>query len=668
MKKIYILGFVIIAALAANAQNTKWYKTYGGSYNDQANDIIQINNGNVLLLGTVTSDDGDIKNWYGHEDAWLTMLNDTGKILWSKNYGGFMEDVPKMIQQTKDGGFVIAGYTSSMDQDVVHLHTVQDTFMGNISITTNNEFWILKLTADGKIEWSKTYGGYHQDEAYAIKQTSDNGYIVVGSTTSNNDGDVSGVHGKVTFNSKPNDIWVIKLSSAGEMEWSKALGGSKDEEAFDVIQTKDDGFIVVGSAISRDGDVTGSSKHSDTSYSDSWITKIDKNGIVKWNKTLGGSFIDVSTSMTILKDGSIAVAGNAFSSDGDLTLNANRNMWVINMNENGTINWSKTYGGFNTDMVNDIVATIDGGFIIAGFSNSYPVISDYNRVWPQFNNSWGIGDGWVLKVNKDGDAEWDKAIGGSENDEIAGIVQTQDGGYLTASTTNSTGNHAIGNHGESDLLLVKFAAIKATIKTDWLCNGDTYKFDSRFHTNNQLKNSGKYFAIYDKGKYDSTIILYLNVQAMDFSGISKNGSTLEANESSAANYKWMNCKTKQVVAGSNLQKYSPTASGDYAVIVTKNGCIDTSACVNIQLGGIDKSYSNKVLFYPNPAQNDITIENATNISAGTIYDLNGKLIYTFTDLSNPTLLNVDFLPNGCYMLKISDYNNSKAILKLVIAR
>ena len=156
-------------------------------------------------------------------------------IEWQKVLGGSYFDQALCIEQTSDGGYIVTCNVASTNGDVVGNHG-------------GNDFWVVKLNSSGSTQWTKTLGGSSNDRPYTIYQTSDGGYIVAGSTQSN-DGDVSGNQGDI-------DGWIVKLNSTGAIEWQKAFGGSGWDEAWSVRQTTDGGYIMAGRSSSIDGDVT----------------------------------------------------------------------------------------------------------------------------------------------------------------------------------------------------------------------------------------------------------------------------------------------------------------------------------------------------------------------------------------------------------------------------
>jgi hypothetical protein len=297
-------------------------------------------------------------------------LNSTGDIEWQKCLGGTEEDIAYTIQQTSDGGFIVAGYTESNDGDISGNHGGGDAL-------------VVKLNNSGTIEWQKCLSGTGVDIAYSIQQTSDEGFIVAGYTSSN-DGDVSGNHGGHS------DAWVVKLNSSGDIEWQKCLGGTSDDYAYCIQQTSDGGFIVAGYTKSNDGDVSGNHGGG----SDYWVVKLNSIGDIEWQKCLGGTDWDKANSIQQTSDGGFIVAGYTDSNNGNVSgYHGLGDAWIVKLNSTGDILWQKCLGGTNWDFANSIQQTNDGGFIVAGGTRSNDGdVSGYHGV--------GGGDFWVVKLNK----------------------------------------------------------------------------------------------------------------------------------------------------------------------------------------------------------------------------------------------------------------------------
>ncbi len=345
-------------------------------------------------------------------------------IEWQRSYGGKQGDQPYSIVQTTDGGYFVAGLTTSDEGDVFGNH-------GGVDV------WALKLDSSGAIEWKSCYGGSNNERAYACGQTADGGYIIAGQTRSNN-WDVTGNHGDF-------DAWVLKLSPTGIIQWQKCLGGSLWDEAWDIQQTLDGGYIMVGAAQSSDGDLT--INHGAEDY---WVVKLNSLGDLIWQKTFGGSGRDVAHCVDLTSDGGYIVAGDAWSDDGHITnFQGGADCWVVKLDAEGKIEWEKALGGTGIERGNDIQQTRDGGYIVVGLTRS-----NNGHV----TGSHGKFDYWAVKLNKSGDVEWQRACGGSEEDYGQSIQQTSDDGYIMAGQTQSTDGDVTSNDGGADLWMVKLSA------------------------------------------------------------------------------------------------------------------------------------------------------------------------------------------------------------------
>jgi len=370
---IICIIFILLLTLAhkeAIAQQT-WSHAYGESDDDYATFIQLTSDGGYIVAGYTYSFDAP-----GYNDMWILKLDSSGNVTWQKAYGGGSHnEIATSIQQTSDGGYIVAGYTYSFGAG-------------------DNDFWVLKLDASGNVTWQKTYGGSYHDEAYSIHQTSDGGYIVAGFTGS--------------FGAGGYDFWVLKLDSSGNITWQKTYGGSSYEYANSIEQTSDGGYIIAGYTSSFGA---GSQ--------DMWILKLDSSGNVTWQKTYGGSESDMAYSIQQTSDGGYIVAGRMEPSGAGYY-----NFWVLKLNASGNVTWQKTYSGSSYDEAKSIKQTSDGGYIVAGYTESFGA---------------GYEDIWVLKLDSSGNVTWQKTYGGSNDDRAKTIKQTSDGGYIVAGSTESYG-------------------------------------------------------------------------------------------------------------------------------------------------------------------------------------------------------------------------------------
>ena len=328
--------------------NVDWQKTYGGIHSDVVRSVQECFSGNTsdgyIMAGETYS--------YGdgyHSDAWVFKLDNDGNIVRQKIYSDG-SGTANSIQQTSDGGYIVAGETDS-----------------NVG-AGGGDSWIFKLDANGNMEWQKTYGGDNSDVAYSVQQTFDGGYIVTGLSAYSDNDEVSG------------DAFVLKLSNDGNVEWQKSYGGDNYDAAKSIMQTSDDGFIVAGETYSFGNE------------GDAWAFKVDKNGTIEWQMSYGGDGFDTASSIqqTFSADGSddgYIVAGetNSFGAgDGD--------SWVIKLDMNGGIVWQNTYGSTGHDLAHSIQQTFDenqspDGYIVVGASLFSEKLSY---------------DAWTLRIDENG--------------------------------------------------------------------------------------------------------------------------------------------------------------------------------------------------------------------------------------------------------------------------
>lgn len=424
MKKHALVIFVILLRVqcvyAQLPPALEWQRALGGSLKDDAYDVRQTADGGYVLAGEVGSNDGDVTVNHGSTDAWVIKLDTTGTITWEKALGGSDIEIAYAVQQTNDGGFVVAGTTTSNDGDVTGNHGDYDA-------------WVVKLDDLGNITWQRTLGGTDSDQALAIQETTDNGYVLVGKTTSD-DGDVTGNHGS-------NDVWVVKLNDVGNITWQKTLGGTFSDIAYAVQQTMDGGYVIAGKTISQDGDVMGNH-----GYSDAWVVKLDAMGSILWQKAIGGSDDDNAYAVQETSTGYV-FAGSTKSNDGDVIGNNGYwDAWVVKLDPMGNIIWQKALGGSDWDNAYAVMETTDGGYVVAGKTRS----NDGDVIGHN-----GDHDVWVVKLNDQGNVTWQRVLGGSAWDSANAVVQTTDGGYVMTGRTDSNDGDVTGYHGTKDGWVIK---------------------------------------------------------------------------------------------------------------------------------------------------------------------------------------------------------------------
>ena len=346
------------------------------------------------------------------------------------------------IQQTNDGGYIVIG---SINGEVSPGHGSED-------------MWVTKLNPAGDIQWQNVLGGNGFESGRSIQATTDGGYIAVGFTTSDASGDVGISHGG-------HDVWVVKLNSAGGIQWQKVLGGNGDDSGFSVQQATDGGYIFTG--------ITNSDNSGDVGIShggyDAWVVKLQTNGNVQWQRTLGGKGNDGGFSMQASPDGEYILTGITDSDNtGDVGIShGGYDAWVVRLNPIGNIQWQKVLGGKGDDSGFSIHQASDSGYILTGFTDS--------------DNTGDVGinhggyDAWAVKLNSAGGIQWQKVLGGNGDDSGFSIYQATDGGYILTGITGSDNTGDVGiNHGGYDAWVVKLLT-NGNIQWQRVMGGDDFE-------------------------------------------------------------------------------------------------------------------------------------------------------------------------------------------------
>ena len=333
--------------------NLQWQKTYGGSDDDRGNRIIQTTDEGYAILGYSKSNDRDVSENFGFNDFWISKLDASGNISWEKSFGFAGVDNGISVIQSNDGGFLLTGV----------LDVTSSGGMGNSRSTysklhAGGDYWVIKLNSSGIKEWSKFYGGSFTDTPYDAIQTQDNGFIIVGSSDSD-DVDIENTKGSY-------DFWVIKISQSGTLIWEKSFGGSEIDEARGIVKSGDGNYLIVGDTRSNDLDVS-----KNYGAADLWVIKISPSGNLIWEKTIGGRSFDVGRSISKTQDNDFLISGSSRSLDGDLTNNNGQNdAWVIKIDAEANIKWQKTIGGTDIDFAYDAVELLDKTIVVVGESSS----------------------------------------------------------------------------------------------------------------------------------------------------------------------------------------------------------------------------------------------------------------------------------------------------------
>jgi hypothetical protein len=377
---VFCLTPILLTVLLApvNDQNeTYCQKTYGVTSKDFGKSIQLTSDGGYVVAGYTNS------FGVGKYDVYLVNTDSSGNQLWQRTYGGSGDDYGASVQQTIDGGYIIVGRTRPFIKD-------------------DYDVYIVKTDASGKQLWREIYGGTGNDSGWSVQQTADCGYVIAGSTSS----------------SIGDDVYLLKLDSSGKLLWQKTYGGANSDGGFSVQQTPDGGYVIAGDTWSfgAGGD-------------DVYLVKTDASGNQLWQRTYGGTLDDFGYSVQLTSDGGYVIVGytNSFGAGG-------YDVYFVKTDASGNQLWQKTYGGIGNEEGYSVTQTSDGGYVIAGWTNSFGV---------------GGSDVYIVKTDASGNQLWQKTYGGTGEDAGYSVQQTTDGGYIIAGVTGSFGA------GGDDFYLIK---------------------------------------------------------------------------------------------------------------------------------------------------------------------------------------------------------------------
>ncbi|MDD5528471.1 MAG: T9SS type A sorting domain-containing protein [bacterium] len=381
LKKYFslLIGILVSTELFASAPDTLCTRTYGGTGIDWGFLAQETQDSGFVIVGTTGSFGA------GNYDVYLIKTDFSGDTLWTKTFGGIDDDLSRSIQQTFENGFIIAGQTESFGAGDVDCYLIKTDSLGNTL-------------------WTKTFGGTDADRGWSVQQISDSGFIIAGYTES--------------FGAGAEDVYLIRTNSSGDTLWTKTFGGIDDDYGKSVQQTSDGGFVIAGYTYSFGAD-----------SGDVYLIKTNSSGDTLWTKTFGGVREDESYSVQETQDSGFILAGvtNSFGA-GDI------DVYLIKTDPLGDTLWTRTFGGDSIDYGLSVQQTSGGGFIIAGWTDSFGA---------------GGSDIYLIRTNSSGDALWTKTVGGTDWDWGYSVQQTKNNGFIVAGVTNSFGA------GGSDIYLIR---------------------------------------------------------------------------------------------------------------------------------------------------------------------------------------------------------------------
>ena len=335
-----------------------WSKTFGGSEDDRGADIIATNDGGFALFGYSKSNDGDITENNGDQDFWIVKITTNGIISWQKSFGFSGADTGYAITETNDNGFLLTGVLDVSASGGQGNKTAQKHAGGDV--------WAIKLDASGNKQWQNYYGGTFTDTPFGVVKTNDNGFIIAASSDSN-DFNISNNKGQY-------DFWILKIDTNGTLLWEKNFGGSEIEEPRGICQTNDGNFMIVGDTRSSNKDVSNNNGAADL-----WLIKITSDGNLLWEKSFGGSSFDAGRAIFPSQNGGFLIAGNSRSENANFTNLGQNDGWILKIDDAGNQTWQQFLGGSENDFLNDIIEMPNNSIIAIGESYSNNELIPINK-------------------------------------------------------------------------------------------------------------------------------------------------------------------------------------------------------------------------------------------------------------------------------------------------
>jgi len=373
---VVLVGFVAIPAFG----QSQFVKALGGSNGDYGRSVVEVSDGGFVVAGYTSSYGA------GSNDLLITKFDCFGNHLWARTLGAANDDIAVSVTEVSDGGVVVAGYTYSYGAGYTDL-------------------LLTKFDGSGNHLWTRTVGGANYEVGNSVTEVYDEVLVVAGYTQS--------------YGAGSSDLLLTTFDGSGNHLWTRTVGGTNYDIGTSVIKVSDGGVVVCG--------YTGSYG---AGFSDLLFTKFDGFGNHLWTRTVGGTAYDYGFSVAEVSDGGLIVAGYTESYGAGYT-----DLLLTKFDGSGNHLWTRTVGGTNFDIGYSVVEVSDGGVVVAGYTQSYGA---------------GNCDLLLTKFDGSGNHLWTRTVGGTDHDYGLSMVEVSDGGLVVAGYTQS---YSAGNY---DLLLTKF--------------------------------------------------------------------------------------------------------------------------------------------------------------------------------------------------------------------
>jgi hypothetical protein len=682
MKKIISL-FCFLLSIVVKSQDYQWTSVFDGADTDYARYLATDNSGNIYVIGsfegTVDFDPGsgtDNHTSNGSDaDAFVVKLDNNGDLSWAKTFGGTDYDYAYSVVTDAFGNVYVCGtFTGTTD-----LNPSSST----ASFTSNGVYdvFVVKLNSSGTYQWGKTFGGTATDYVRVMSIDGSSNIYLAGYFDDTVDFDPGSSTDNHTSNGST-DVFISKLNSSGTFQWAETFGGSSGDKAYSLALDASSNVYVTGS-FSGTVDFnsgSGTDNHASEGSTDIFVQKFNSSGTFQWAKTFGGTAADYGISIDVDASTHLLVTGyfddtvdfDPGSAIDNHTSSVDDDVFVQKLDVDGNFVWAQSFGGTKDDQPLAICTDALHNIYIAGFFKGTADFDPGSATASYTSNGGSNDDGYVLKLDENGNYYWAGVIGASNSDYTTFVmIDASNDIYSCGHYKNtvdfdpsSNTDSYTSNSGYADVYISKFSACQNSSASVSAIACDSYTSPSGNYT---WTSSGTYNdTIKSVFGCDSIITLILTVVAIDDS-VMQIGNSLSA-FLSGVQYQWVNCDSSfDEISGETSQSFEPSVSGNYAVIITNNSCSDTSDCFEITLSAIiEKEADAHFNLYPNPNQGIFTL---TSITADNIMiqitNVAGEKIYERKFCCDKNLeINFEGM-SGVYFVNVENEKHQKKIFKML---
>ncbi|MFT5822786.1 MAG: hypothetical protein ACI8ZM_004043 [Crocinitomix sp.] len=597
MLKTILLIFNLFLLLNVMGQipEITWEKSIGGAGDDQLNSVLLTDDGGYLLAGSSNSNiSGDKTDFCrGGMDYWVLKLDADRNIEWQETIGGNDDDHLQKVLIGLDGGYLLTGSSKSG----ISGEKTTDSIGGN-------DYWIVKIDDEGNFLWDRTIGGSNSDVLVDAVQASTSGYVLLGGSNSN----ISGHKTENSYGSR--DGWVVKIDDLGAIEWQLTVGGDDTEFLYSIEQTESEGYII--GAATKSG-VSGNKTAPLIGIGDYWIIKLNEFGEILWDRGVGADGDSGLSSVFETNDGGFQISGTSGSYASGIKSEDSHGLsyWIVKLDSEGDLEWENTMGGDYFDFTRTAIPTLDEGSLVAGYSESEA----------GYDKSENLSGYWLVKLNAAGEIEWENSIGGNADERPSCLIEIAADEFIVGGYSKSDGSVEYDKHdcseGGKDFWLIK---------------------------------------ILDCAPIDN------NVTVTSWAGGNLN---IEAN-AEGYTYQWYECFDNCIVKydGKTGQQLDPPdyTDGDFSVAISDEVCEVFSECIHIYNAlSVVEEIGSAIRIYPNPAKDFIYIDTPSDIR---VEILNAQGAIMIVDFGNK--IDLQKLENGFYTIYTYDLSNDlKSVNKLI---